>query len=160
LQHINDRVLKRMQRRGNRAATEDLLGRLRSASPGLALRTTLIVGFPGGTGAEFEAIRAFVRATRLEAVSVFAGSFGPRTAAARLDGRWPAEVKLERQQRLMAVQQEVAFAWSRQQVGRELEVLIDGPDPEFPNHALARSYADAPDIDALVRVKGKGLHAG
>ena len=60
----------------------------------------------------------------------------------------------------MEVQQEVAFAWTRRQVGRELEVLIDGPDPEVPNHALARSYADAPDIDGLVRVKGKGLHAG
>ena len=60
----------------------------------------------------------------------------------------------------MEVQQEVAFAWSQAQVGRELEVIVDGPDPEVPNHVLARSYADAPDIDGLVRVKGKGLHAG
>jgi len=72
----------------------------------------------------------------------------------------PEEVKLERRNRLMEAQQEVAFAWSRQQVGRELDVLIDGPDPEVPQHALARSYADAPEIDCLVRVKGKGLHAG
>jgi ribosomal protein S12 methylthiotransferase len=72
----------------------------------------------------------------------------------------PEEVKTQRQQRLMEVQQVAAFDWSRRQVGRELEVIIDGPDPELPNHALARSHADAPDIDGLVRVKGKNLHAG
>ena len=60
----------------------------------------------------------------------------------------------------MEVQQDVAFAWSSQQVGRELEVIIDGPDPEVPNHHLARSQADAPDIDCVVRLKGKNLHAG
>jgi ribosomal protein S12 methylthiotransferase len=60
----------------------------------------------------------------------------------------------------MEAQQEVAFTWSRRQIGRELEVIVDGPDPEVPNHVLARSYADAPDIDGMVRVKGKGLHAG
>jgi ribosomal protein S12 methylthiotransferase len=60
----------------------------------------------------------------------------------------------------MQAQQEVAFRWSREQVGKELEVIVDGPDPEVPGHVLARSYADAPDIDGVVRLKGKGLHAG
>jgi ribosomal protein S12 methylthiotransferase len=60
----------------------------------------------------------------------------------------------------MEVQQEAAFRWSQRQVGKELQVLIEGPDLEVPNHALGRSYADAPDIDGVVRVKGKGLHAG
>ncbi len=160
LQHINDRMLKRMQRRVNRAETENLLGRLRAALPDLVLRTTFIVGFPGETEAEFDELVAFARATRFERVGVFPYSFEPGTPATRLDGHLPEEVKLERQQRLMAAQQEVAFAWSRDQVGKELEVMIDGPDPEVPNHALARSYADAPDIDGLVRVKGKNLHAG
>jgi ribosomal protein S12 methylthiotransferase len=160
LQHINDRVLRRMQRRVSRSATEELLARLRQVWPGLALRTTFIVGFPGETEAEFEELVAFVRSARFERVGVFPYSFEPGTPATRLDGHLPEEVKLDRQRRLMEVQQEVAFAWSRQQVGRELEVLIDGPDPEVPNHALARSYADAPDIDGLVRVKGKNLHAG
>jgi ribosomal protein S12 methylthiotransferase len=160
LQHINDRMLKRMQRRINRTATEELLGRLRSALPNLVLRTTFIVGFPGETEAEFEELVAFARASRFERVGVFPYSFEPGTPATRLDGHLPEEVKLERQQRLMAAQQEVAFSWSASQVGKELEVIIDGPDPEVPNHALARSYADAPDIDGLVRVKGKNLHAG
>jgi ribosomal protein S12 methylthiotransferase len=160
LQHINDRVLRRMQRRVNRAATEQLLVRLREAIPQLALRTTFIVGFPGETDAEFEELLAFARATRFERVGVFPYSFEPGTPATRLDGHLPEDVKLERQQRLMEAQQEVAFDWSRRQVGKELEVIVDGPDPEVPNHALARSYADAPDIDGVVRVKGKGLHAG
>jgi ribosomal protein S12 methylthiotransferase len=160
LQHINDRVLRRMQRRVNRAATEDLLGRLRRAIPGLALRTTFIVGFPGETEAEFEELLAFVRAARFERVGVFPYSLEPGTPAARLDGHLPEEVKQRRRDRLMEAQQEIAFAWNRAQVGKELEVLVDGPDPEVPNHVLARSHADAPDIDGLVRVKGKALRPG
>ena len=160
LQHINDRMLRRMQRRVNRTDTEALLQRLRRTIPNLVLRTTFIVGFPGETDAEFEELIAFVRAQRFERVGVFPYSFEPDTPATRLDGHLAEEVKTERRNRLMEVQQEVAFTWSRQQIGREMEVLIDGPDPEVPHHQLARSYADAPDIDCLVRVKGKGLHPG
>src|SRR5207249_2531872 len=81
LQHINDRLLRRMQRRVNRAETEALLARLRKAIPNLALRTTFIVGFPGETDAEFEELLAFVRATRFERVGVFPYSFEPGTPA-------------------------------------------------------------------------------
>ena len=101
-----------------------------------------------------------MKASRFERVGVFPYSFEPGTPATRLDGHLPEEVKEERRNRLMEAQQEVAFRWSQEQVGRELDVIIDGPDPEVPNHALGRSYADAPDIDGLVRVKGKRLHAG
>ncbi|HEV3119566.1 MAG TPA: 30S ribosomal protein S12 methylthiotransferase RimO [Gemmataceae bacterium] len=160
LQHINDRMLKRMQRKVNREETEQLLGKLRAALPGLALRTTFIVGFPGESDAEFEELLAFARAQRFERVGVFPYSLEPGTPAARLPDHLPEEVKLQRRNRLMEAQQEIAFAWTRQQIGRELEVLVDGPDPEMPNHALARSHADAPEIDALVRVKSKRLHAG
>jgi len=160
LQHINDRVLRRMQRRVNRAETEKLLGKLRTAIPGLALRTTFIVGFPGETEAEFAELQAFVQEQRFERAGVFPYSLEPGTPAERLDGHLPDEVKLERRNRLMETQQALAFAWSQRQVGKELDVLIDGPDPEVPNHYLARSYADAPDIDGLVRVKGKSLHPG
>jgi ribosomal protein S12 methylthiotransferase len=160
LQHINDRMLRRMQRRVNRAATEDLLGRLRAAIPGLTLRTTFIVGFPGETEAEFEELVAFVRQTRFERAGVFTYSFEPDTPATRLDGHLPEEVKQERRHRLMEAQQEVALDWAARQVGRQLEAIVDGPDPEVPNHVLARGHADAPDIDCLVRVKGKGLRAG
>ncbi len=160
LQHINDRVLRRMQRRVNRAATEELLGRLRTAIPGLALRTTFIVGFPGETETEFKELVTFVGAARFERVGVFPYSHEPGTPATRLDGHLPEEVKLERRNRLMEAQQEVAFAWNQQQIGREIEVILDGPDPEVPNHWLARSHADAPEIDGSVRVKGKSLRTG
>ena len=160
LQHINDRMLKRMQRRVNRGQTEELLGRLRSAVPNLALRTTFIVGFPGETDVEFEELLAFVQATRFERVGVFPYSYEPDTPATRLDNHLPEEVKKERRNRLMEAQQHVALKWSAGQVGRQLEVIVDGPDPEVPQHVLARTHADAPDIDCLVRVKGKGLRAG
>jgi ribosomal protein S12 methylthiotransferase len=160
LQHINDRVLKRMQRRVNRQATEELLGKLRMAIPNLTLRTTFIVGFPGETDVEFDELQAFVRETRFERAGVFPYSFEPDTPATRLDGHLPEEIKTERRDRLMATQQQIALEWSKQQVGKEIEVLIDGPDPEVPNHVVARSHADAPEIDCVVRVKGKGLHAG
>jgi ribosomal protein S12 methylthiotransferase len=160
LQHVNDRVLKRMQRRVNRAATEELIGRLRAAVPGLALRTTFIVGFPGETDAEFEELTAFVQETRFERLGVFTYSPEPGTPAMKLDGHLPDDVKQARRNHLMEVQQPIALDWTRRQVGKELDVIVDGPDPEVPNHVLARSYADAPDIDCVVRVKGKHLRAG
>jgi ribosomal protein S12 methylthiotransferase len=160
LQHINDRILKRMQRRVNRAETEELLSRLRRAIPNLALRTTFIVGFPGETEAEFEELCNFVQAAHFERVGVFPYSPEPGTPAMRLPDHLPEEVKHQRRDRLMEIQQEIAFAWAREQVGKELEVLVDGPDPEMPGYVLARSYADAPDIDCVVRLKSKGLHAG
>jgi ribosomal protein S12 methylthiotransferase len=160
LQHISDRMLRRMQRRVNRQATEDLLSRLRAAIRDLALRTTFIVGFPGETDAEFEELVAFAQEQRFERVGVFPYSLEPGTPAERLDGHVAEELKLERRNRLMEAQQELAFDWNRRQIGREREVIIDGPDPEMPNHFIARSHADAPEIDACVRVKGKNLCAG
>jgi ribosomal protein S12 methylthiotransferase len=160
LQHINDQVLRRMQRRVNRAATEDLLARLRDAIPNLTLRTTFIVGFPGETEAHFEELCAFVQAARFERAGVFSYSFEPGTPATRLDGHLSEHVKAARRDRLMEIQQTIALDWSQRQVGKQLEAIVDGADPEVPNHVLARSQADAPDIDCVVRVKGKGLHAG
>jgi ribosomal protein S12 methylthiotransferase len=149
-----------MQRRVNRAETEALLGRLRAAIPGLALRTTFIVGFPGETDEQFAELCAFVARARFERAGVFTYSLEPDTPSARLAGHLPEEVKQARRNRLMEVQQGAAFAWSQQQVGRELDVILDNPDPEVPNWFHGRSYADAPDIDGLVRVKGKNLRVG
>src|SRR5262249_38077189 len=128
--------------------------------PSLVLRTTMIVGFPGETESEFEELLDFVQEAKFERLGVFPYSFEPGTPATRLDGHLCEEVKNERRDRLMAAQQEMAFDWNRGQVGREAEVIIDGSDPEIPNHWLARSHADAPEIDGVVRVKGKGLKAG
>jgi len=160
LQHINDRVLKRMQRRVNRASTEDLIVRWRKAVPGLTFRTTFIVGFPGETDAEFEELCDFVRDSAFDRAGVFTYSLEPDTPAAKLDGHLPQEIKQERLDRLMTIQQQVAFNWSKRQVGREIEAIVDGPDPEMPNHFHARGHADAPEIDGLVRLKGKNLRPG
>ncbi len=160
LQHINSRVLKRMQRRVNREQTQELLANLRQRIPDLILRTTFIVGFPGETEAEFAELVDFVRETKFERCGVFPYSFEPGTPATKLDGHLPEEIKQERRNRLMEAQQTVALDWSNQQVGKTIEVIIDGQDPEIPNHYQARSQADAPDIDCLVRVKGKALDSG
>jgi len=156
LQHASDPVLKRMQRRVNRAATEDLLGKLRGAIPGLALRTTFITGFPGETPDQFAELVAFVRQWRFERLGVFAYSFEPDTPAARLDGQVPAEERLARRDELMAVQQPIAHDHARRQVGRVLEVIIDGPSGERDDVWIGRSTADAPDIDCSVFVTAPG----
>ena len=137
-----------------------MLARLRAAIPGLALRTTFIVGFPGETDAEFEELADFVQATRFERLGVFPYSFEPGTPATQLDGHLPEEVKEQRRDRLMQIQQTIALEWSQAQVGKQLLTIVDGPDPEVPNHVLARGHADAPEIDCVVRVKGKNLHPG
>ncbi|MCI0685377.1 MAG: 30S ribosomal protein S12 methylthiotransferase RimO [Gemmataceae bacterium] len=160
LQHINDRVLKRMQRRVRRQDIEELLAKLRAALPDLTLRTTFIAGFPGETDAEFEELLAYVQSARFERLGVFPYSFEPGTPAVKLDGHLPEEVKHERRDRLMKAQQEIALAWSGRQVGKTMAAIVDGPDPEMPGQMLARSHADAPDIDCAVRVKGRGLCAG
>jgi ribosomal protein S12 methylthiotransferase len=160
LQHINETLLKRMARRVTRSETEALVTKLRSRIPNLVMRTTFIVGFPGETEEQFEELCEFARESKFERAGVFTYSLEPDTPAERMEGHLPEDLKVERRNRLMEVQQKVAFAWSQDQIGRELDVLIDRPDPEVPGWFLGRSYADAPDIDGLVRVKAKHLHAG
>lgn len=160
LQHINDRILRRMKRRVGRAETEVLLDRLRSAVKNLVLRTTMIVGFPGETEREFEELTEFVREQRFERMGVFEFSREPGTPADRMKEHLPRRVIQERRDRLMAVQQKITYQWSRNQVGRRLTVLLDQPVPEQESVWLGRSYADAPEIDGAVYVTGEGLRPG
>ena len=160
LQHISDRVLRRMRRGVTRAETERLLGRLRRGIDGLVLRTTLMTGFPGETDAEFEELLDFVRRERFERLGVFVYSPEPGTPAAEMDGAVPPEVARARRDRLMAAQQEIAFAHNRAQVGQRRDVLIDGPVRDEAHAYLGRTVADAPEIDAAVYVTGEGLVPG
>jgi ribosomal protein S12 methylthiotransferase len=160
LQHINDRMLRRMQRRVNREDTLALLAKLRERIPNLVLRTTFITGFPSETDAEFEELMQFVAEQRFERLGVFTYSFEPDTPAARLPDHLPEEVKNERRDRLMEVQQQVAFEWNEAQMGRRLDVLIDSAVPDEKNAWIGRSYADAPDVDGVVYVSGKHLKLG
>lgn len=162
LQHINDELLRRMARRVTREQTEALLAKLRERILGLTLRTTLITGFPGETDEQFEELAAFVRAQRFQRLGVFTYSLEPDTPSAALPGQLPEEVKSERRDRLMEIQQQIAFKWNRNQIGLQKDVILDRPVPDESNVWIGRSHADAPDIDAAVYVTGgkKRLAAG
>ncbi len=162
LQHINDTMLRRMSRRVTRSETEDLLARLRSRIDGLALRTTFITGFPGETDEQFEELCEFVARQRFERVGVFTYSFEPDTPAASLPNLVADEVMQGRRERLMQIQQDVAFARNETQIGTQLDVILDQPVAGEHNVWIGRSYADAPDVDAVVFVTGgeRKLSAG
>ena len=149
-----------MNRKTTRAATEEIVGRLRQRIPGLVLRSTFLVGFPGETEAEFNELVDWVREAKIERLGVFPYSHEPTTPSAKLDGAVPEEEKLRRRDVLMATQQEVAFAHAESRVGQTLAVIIDGPDPEMPGWYLGRTMADAPDIDPVARIKAKSLESG
>ncbi|MFK7821040.1 MAG: 30S ribosomal protein S12 methylthiotransferase RimO [Planctomycetaceae bacterium] len=153
LQHINDRMLKRMQRRVNSEKTIELVTKLRERIPNLVLRTTFIVGFPGETEEQFEELCDFVRDTHFERMGVFTYSLEPGTPAEKLPDHLPEEVKLERYNRLMEIQQDLAFAHGDSLIGYELDVLID---QQISDTVWAgRSFADAPEIDGCVYVSSE-----
>ncbi len=160
LQHINDTMLRRMQRRVNRAQTMALLDRLQSRIPELVLRTTLITGFPGETDEQFNDLLGLIGERRFQRLGVFTYSLEPDTPSARLDGHLPEDVKDSRRERLMAAQQDVAFAWNEEQVGQQRDVLLDSAVPDQPDVWIGRSFAEAPDIDGVIYVTGGGLTAG
>ncbi len=160
LQHINDVMLRRMQRRVNRAETEQLLARLRSRVKDLVMRTTFITGFPGETDEQFSELVEFVRQQRFERLGVFSYSFEADTPSARLPDHLPQQVKEARREQLMAVQQEIAFAWNAGQVGKRIDVILDRPVPDQKDAWIGRGRGDAPDVDGIVYVTGKKLAAG
>ncbi len=160
LQHINDTMLKRMARRVNRADTIDLLDRLRRAIPDLVLRTTFITGFPGETEEQFAELCDFVREYRFERMGAFTYSFESDTPSAVLPDHISQEVMEDRRDRLMAEQQQVAFAWNERQIGKQIAVILDQPVVGEATAWMGRSHADAPDVDSLVWVTGEGLSAG
>jgi ribosomal protein S12 methylthiotransferase len=159
LQHASDAVLKRMQRRVNRAATEELLEKLRARIPDLVLRTTFITGFPGETREQFAELVEFARRWRFERVGVFTYSLEPDTPAARLDGHLPEEEKTARRDELMLAQQPIAHDHARRQVGRILDVIVDRPSGEREDVWIGRTKCDAPDIDCVVYVTAPGTSA-
>ncbi len=158
LQHISDPMLKRMNRKHDRNTTESIIERLRTGIPGLVLRTTFIVGFPGETEADFAELFDYVNEAKFERLGVFSYSFEHDTPAAKLPGQIPDEVRIERRDRIMAAQQPIAFAFNASLVGREMDVLIDAPGED--GLFLGRTYTDAPDVDGVVHVSGSGIEVG
>jgi ribosomal protein S12 methylthiotransferase len=147
LQHAHPAVLRRMRRPSKVDRVRRQIEMLRAAMPDLALRTTFIVGFPGETEAEFAELDLFVREMAFDKVGVFTYSHEEDTAAATLPDDVPPEVKEERYERLMALQQGISLSRNQAQVGRELEVLLEGAGDGL---SLGRTYRDAPEIDGLV----------
>ena len=158
LQHINDTMLRRMQRRVNRVQTEELVRKLRSRIDNLVMRTTFVVGFPGETDAQFQELKQFVEEAQFERMGVFPYSLEPDTPAAKLDGHLPEEVKNARRDEMMALQQQIAFDYGDTLVGNEIDVLID--DQVEEGLWRGRGYMDAPEIDGEVFVSGEDLQPG
>ena len=152
LQHIDDSVFRRMRRETSRSHIENLIYKLRAGIPGLMLRTTFIVGFPGETDAEFAELLDFIRCARFERLGIFKYSHEEGSRAAKMPGQIPAKIKSARYRAAMSVQQAIAHEIARQKIGTELKLLVDQPH-------VARSEGDAPDVDAHV-VLSKGAPVG
>jgi ribosomal protein S12 methylthiotransferase len=161
LQHINDEILTKMKRRVTRKEIETLLGKLRKWVPGIAIRTTFIAGTPGETDRQHEELLQFVNDFGFEMMGVFPYSQEPGTPMARMDAQLPDSIKQSRVEALMLAQQQVAFAKAKSMVGKTIEVLIDRPaGRDAEDGFVARSQAQAPDIDSVVFVTGDDLHPG
>jgi len=157
LQHCSGRILHAMGRQGSKQAYLDLFARIRESCPQAALRTTLIVGFPGETEDEFEELMGFVERVRFDRVGVFPYSAEEGTPAALLPDKVHHSTIGKRYRRLMGLQQEISLEKNKKLIGARIEVLIEGSEGEL---AVGRSYRDAPDIDGLVYVKGGSALAG
>jgi len=160
IQHISGRILKAMGRRASAAQIRDLISKLRKRIPGVALRTSLIVGFPGEGEREFRELRDFVKEACFERLGAFRYSAEEGTGAARMKGQVPEKAKASRWEEIMRIQQGISEKINRSIIGRELDVLIDEPDPADKGIFLGRSYMDAPEIDGTVFVRGTGIKAG
>ena len=150
LQHASDAVLKRMKRPGTRAGYEALLNRIRERVPGVTLRTTFIVGFPGETDKDFAELQSFVEAMSFDHLGVFTYSHEEGTSAHALADDVPARIKRHRQAKLMSMQKKIVTRANAARVGRRVRLLVDGPSAEHELVMRARLEGQAPDIDSLV----------
>jgi ribosomal protein S12 methylthiotransferase len=182
LQHIHGNMLERMRRETSQQYIIDLIRKIRAGVPGIALRTTFIVGFPGETRASFQTLLDFIRETKFERLGVFAYSKEDGTLAGKMAGQIPDKIKKHRRALAMAAQHKIARQISESSVGREIKVLVEGRANEEQlrqanvsswehgflrekqtlnsqlstlNYLIARGEADAPDIDGRVYVRGR-----
>jgi len=154
IQHGNDAVLKRMGRKSSQALIREKVAKLRAAMPDIAIRTTLIVGFPGESEEEFEDLMHFVQEMKFDRLGVFSYSQEEGTAAARMENQIEDELKEERRDIIMDIQKNIAASLCEQEVGKVVEVLIEGKLPE-ERIFCGRTRRDAPDIDGLVFVSSE-----
>lgn len=151
IQHASDAILKKMGRRTSKAQLIETIEKLRAAMPDIALRTTLITGFPGETQEDHEELMDFIDRMEFERLGVFTYSPEEDTPAAKMDGQIKEEVKEERQAELMELQQDIVFEQAEDMIGRELLVMIEGKVAD-ENAYVGRTYRDAPNVDGLIFV--------
>ena len=160
IQHASDRILKRMGRRTSQEQLRAIIEKLRKEIPDIALRTTLISGFPGETEEDHEALLSFVDEMEFERLGVFAYSAEEDTPAASFPDQIPQEVKEERRDEIMELQQEISFDHSQSMVGQVLEMMIEGKVAD-ENAYVGRTYMDGPGVDGLIFVQtGEALMSG
>lgn len=152
LQHAHPKTLVRMKRPSNMDWVHKTLEKMRVAMPQIAIRTTFIVGYPGETEQEFRALEDFVREIRFDRAGAFPFSFEPGTSSEPLGDPLPPEVKQERYERLMEIQQNISLQVNQSYVGKTLDVLVEGCGDGL---SIGRSYRDAPEIDGMVLMEGK-----
>ena len=159
IQHVSDRILRRMGRAATGGSIRRLVDRLRQEIPDIAIRTTLLTGFPGETEEEFEELCDFIKEERFDRLGVFAYSQEEGTPAARMEGQLPDEIKNARRDRLLEIQSEVSLERGRRMMGRTLEVFVEGTIPD-EGSAVGRSYRDAPDVDGYVFFPSSDVWSG
>lgn len=156
LQHASNRLLASMNRYDTKEEVETLLAKLRKRIPGIVIRTTFIVGFPGETDADFEELKDFVERQRFENAGVFAYSQEDGTVAGAMPNQIPDEIKQERYHELMALQAQISEGIHKDTEGQTLEVLVEGIEEDGSGLHYGRSYREAPDIDGLVFIENPG----
>lgn len=156
LQHASNRLLASMNRYDTREEVETLLAKLRKRIPGIVIRTTFIVGFPGETDADFEELKEFVEQQRFENAGVFAYSQEEGTVAGAMPNQIPDEIKQERYHELMVLQAQISEEIHKDTEGQTLEVLVEGIEEDGSGLHYGRSYREAPDIDGLVFIENPG----
>lgn len=160
MQHGSDKVLKAMNRLGSAEAMERLVRRLREARPGMVIRTTFMVGFPGESEEDFEELMRFVSRVRPQRAGVFKFSPEEGTPAAAMAGQVQEKVKLDREARMMSLLADISRQFNQSRIGEETEVIVDGPSDESELLIDARSYAEAPEEDGKIFVGDSSLPAG
>ena len=152
IQHASDRILKRMGRRTSKQELIDIIGKLRKEIPDIVLRTTLITGFPGETEEDHEELKEFVDEMEFDRLGVFTYSPEENTPAAEMADQVPEEVKEERRDELMELQQEISYDRGQDRIGQELLVMIEGKVADESAY-IGRTYGDAPKVDGYIFVQ-------
>jgi len=160
IQHVSEKVLRAMRRPASKSSIYELIAKLRKRIPGVVIRTSVIVGFPGESGKEFGELADFVKEIEFERLGAFIYSREEETPAAKFKKQVPDDEKLARWNEIMGIQKTISSENNKELVGREFEILIDEKDATGRNLYLGRTYMDAPEVDGSVYITGRAIKVG